>query len=86
MATGIQPIEDYLPLVKHNPRRFRLVANINLHLHFPLAEEVARQVTLGAVALKLHPVHGGFILGTDWPGMPGVARLGRRHPGRGVGR
>jgi hypothetical protein len=59
-ATGIQPVEDYLPLVKQNPRRFRLVANVNPHLHHPIGEEVARQVDLGAVALKLHPVHGGF--------------------------
>jgi uncharacterized protein len=62
-ATGIQPIEDYLPLAKHNPRRFRPVANVNPHLHHPIAEEVARQVGLGAVALKLHPVHGGFSCG-----------------------
>ncbi|MGQ0623672.1 MAG: amidohydrolase family protein [Sporichthyaceae bacterium] len=59
-ATGIQPIEDYLPLVVHNPRRFRLMANINPHLHFPPGDEVARQVSLGAVGLKLHPVHAGF--------------------------
>ncbi|MGQ0630322.1 MAG: amidohydrolase family protein [Sporichthyaceae bacterium] len=59
-ATGLQPIEDYLPLVRHNPRRFRLMANINPHLHFPPGDEVARQVALGAVGLKLHPVHAGF--------------------------
>lgn len=59
-ATGIQPIEDNLPLVAHNPTRFRLVANVNPHLHHPLASEVERQLDLGAVALKLHPVHGAF--------------------------
>ncbi|RBM24125.1 amidohydrolase [Prauserella sp. PE36] len=59
-ATGIQPIEDNLPFVECNPRRFRLVANVNPHLHHPLASEVERQLDLGAVALKLHPVHGGF--------------------------
>jgi predicted TIM-barrel fold metal-dependent hydrolase len=59
-ATGIQPVEDYLPLIAHNPRRFRLVANVNPHLHFPLDAEVARQAELGAAALKLHPVHAGF--------------------------
>ncbi|HEY0447771.1 amidohydrolase family protein [Actinophytocola sp.] len=59
-ATGIQPIEDNLPLVEHNPVRFRLVANVNPHLHHPLASEVERQLSLGAVALKIHPVHGGF--------------------------
>jgi predicted TIM-barrel fold metal-dependent hydrolase len=58
-ATGIQPIEDLLPLAAHD-RRLRPVANLNPHLHHPVAEEVERQLALGAVALKLHPVHGGF--------------------------
>jgi uncharacterized protein len=59
-ATGIQPIEHNLPIVEYNPVRFRLVANVNPHLHHPLASEVERQLDLGAVALKLHPVHAGF--------------------------
>jgi predicted TIM-barrel fold metal-dependent hydrolase len=59
-ATGIQPIEDNLPLVSFNPTRFRLVANVNPHLHHPMASEVERQLDLGAVALKVHPVHGCF--------------------------
>ncbi|HEV2782791.1 MAG TPA: amidohydrolase family protein [Actinophytocola sp.] len=59
-ATGIQPIEDNLPIVEHNPARFRLVANVNPHLHHPVESEVERQLDLGAVALKLHPVHGAF--------------------------
>lgn len=59
-VTGEQPIEDLLPLVKHNPRRFRPVANLNPHLHYPVDAELSRQVELGAVALKVHPVHGGF--------------------------
>ena len=59
-ATGIQPIEDNLPIVAANPRRFRLVANINPHLHHPVAAEVERQLDLGALALKIHPVHGAF--------------------------
>jgi predicted TIM-barrel fold metal-dependent hydrolase len=59
-ATGIQPVEDLLPLVKHNPARFAFLANLNPHLHYPLAAELSRQVALGAVGLKLHPVHGGF--------------------------
>jgi len=62
-ATGIQPIEDVLPLVGVNPVRFRPVANINPHLHYPVARELARQVGLGAVACKIHPVHGGFEAG-----------------------
>ena len=59
-ATGMQPVEDLLPLVEHNPGRFSLVANINPHLHHPVGAEVARQIGLGAIALKVHPVHGGF--------------------------
>jgi predicted TIM-barrel fold metal-dependent hydrolase len=59
-ATGIQPIEDLLPIVEHNPVRFRLVANVNPYLHHPVAAEVERQLDLGAVALKIHPVHGAF--------------------------
>jgi uncharacterized protein len=59
-ATGIQPIEDVLPLVAHNPARFRAVANVNPHLHYPVKAELARQAGLGAIACKIHPVHGGF--------------------------
>jgi uncharacterized protein len=59
-VTGIQLFEDLLPIVEHNPERFRPVANVNPHLHFPVAEELTRQLDLGAAALKLHPVHGGF--------------------------
>jgi predicted TIM-barrel fold metal-dependent hydrolase len=59
-ATGYQRFEDLLPVVEQNPVRFRPVANVNPHLHFPIAAEVRRQLDLGAAALKLHPVHGGF--------------------------
>jgi predicted TIM-barrel fold metal-dependent hydrolase len=59
-ATGVQPAEDMLPIIAHNPRRFRLVANVNPELHRPPAAEAARQLDLGAVAVKVHPVHGAF--------------------------
>jgi len=59
-ATGIQPAEDLLPLIRHNPGRFSLIASLNPHLHYPVAGELARQLALGAIALKVHPVHGGF--------------------------
>ena len=59
-ATGYQSFDDLLPLVEHNPHRFRPVANVNPHLHHPIARELGRQLDLGAAALKLHPVHGGF--------------------------
>ena len=30
--------DDLLPIVEHNPARFRPVANVNPHLHFPIAD------------------------------------------------
>jgi predicted TIM-barrel fold metal-dependent hydrolase len=59
-VTGIQPIEDMLAVARHDPARIRVAANVNPHLHYPVAAEVERQLELGAVALKIHPVHGGF--------------------------
>jgi len=59
-VTGIQPVEDLLPVIKHNPDRFTFLANINPHLHYPVAAELSRQLGLGAAGLKIHPVHGGF--------------------------
>ena len=58
-VTGIQPIEDLLPLAACNPGRLKIAANINPHLHYPVDEELRRQVALGAIALKIHPVHAG---------------------------
>ncbi len=59
-TTGIQPIEDVVPITKENPARLKLVANVNPHVHYPVDEELQRQVDLGAVALKVHPVHAGI--------------------------
>jgi hypothetical protein len=59
-VTGIQPIEDMVEVARHDPVRIRVAANVNPHLHYPGAAEVERQLELGAVALKIHPVHGGF--------------------------
>lgn len=59
-VTGIQPVEDLLPLTNHPGDRCRLVANVNPHLHYPVKAELARQAGLGAIACKIHPVHGGF--------------------------
>jgi len=58
-VTGIQAVEDLLPLTAHSDR-MRLVANVNPHLHYPVEQALARQLELGAVACKVHPVHGGF--------------------------
>jgi predicted TIM-barrel fold metal-dependent hydrolase len=55
-VTGIQPIEDLLPLATD---RVKMVANVNPHYHYPVDEETSRQLGLGAVALKIHPVHAG---------------------------
>jgi len=59
-ATGIQAIEDMTAVAAVNPDRIKVVANVNPHLHYPVDEEVRRQLDLGAVALKIHPVHAGF--------------------------
>jgi predicted TIM-barrel fold metal-dependent hydrolase len=59
-STGIQPVEDLIPLLSYNPERFKLMANLNPHLHFPVVVELERQIELGAVGLKVHPVHGSF--------------------------
>lgn len=56
-VTGIQSVEDMAALA--GPR-VRFAANVNPHLHHPVEDEVVRQLDLGAVALKVHPVHGGF--------------------------
>jgi uncharacterized protein len=60
-VTGIQPLEDVLPLLTYSPARFRLIANLNPHLHYPALEELERQLVYDPVALKLHPVHGRFL-------------------------
>ncbi|NGN64169.1 amidohydrolase [Streptomyces sp. A7024] len=59
-VTGIQPPEDLLPLIKHAPTRVSFLANVNPHLHYPLTAELERQLGLGAIGLKVHPVHGAF--------------------------
>jgi Predicted metal-dependent hydrolase of the TIM-barrel fold len=59
-VTGWQVIEDLLPFREYDPDLFSLVANVNPHVHHPLPAELRRQLDLGAIALKLHPVHGGF--------------------------
>jgi uncharacterized protein len=78
-TTGIQPFEDLLPLAGYNPERFRLVANVNPEVHEDPAAEARRQLGLGAVAVKVHPVHGAFRL--DSPGLYQVYDL---CAGRGV--
>jgi uncharacterized protein len=58
-VTGIQPVEDLLPVAARNPGRIKIVANVNPHFHYPVDDELRRQLGLGAVALKIHPVHAG---------------------------
>jgi len=58
-VTGLQVIEDMLPIAAADPRRIKVIASVNPHLHYPVDEEVRRQLDLGAVALKIHPVHAG---------------------------
>ena len=56
-VTGIQTVEDMLPLAAYNPDRVKVVANVNPNVHYPADEELQRQLGLGAMALKVHPVH-----------------------------
>jgi predicted TIM-barrel fold metal-dependent hydrolase len=56
-VTGIQAAEDMAALASD---RVRFAANVNPHLHYPVEDELARQLGLGAVACKIHPVHAGF--------------------------
>jgi uncharacterized protein len=72
-ATGVQTADDVLPLIEHNPHRFSLVANVNPARHDDPAAAAARQLDLGAVAVKIHPVHGGFT--PDAPALAGVYEL-----------
>jgi uncharacterized protein len=58
-VTGMQVIEDMLPIAAASPGRVKVIGNVNPHLHYPIDDEVRRQLDLGAVALKLHPVHAG---------------------------
>ncbi|HEX9039433.1 MAG TPA: amidohydrolase family protein [Trebonia sp.] len=58
-VTGMQVIEDMLPIAAADPRRIKVIGSVNPHLHYPVDEEVRRQLGLGAVALKIHPVHAG---------------------------
>lgn len=59
-VTGLQTIEMMLPLAAAAPDRIGVIAALNPHLHFPLLTELKRQLALGAVAVKLHPVHGDY--------------------------
>jgi uncharacterized protein len=59
-VTGTQAVEDMARLAAHDPQRISFAANVNPHLHYPVDTELERQLDLGAIALKVHPVHGGF--------------------------
>jgi len=59
-VTGTQAVEDLAAIAAHNPARITFAANVNPHLHYPVDDELERQLALGAIALKVHPVHGGF--------------------------
>src|SRR6202034_319991 len=58
-VTGLQVIEDMLPIAAQAPGRIKGIASVNPRLRYPVDDEVRRQLALGAVALKIHPVHAG---------------------------
>ena len=77
-ATGYQLFDDLLPLVEQNPRRFRPVANVNPHLHFPIARELVAAARPRRGSAEVHPVHGGSGPTTlPVPGVLGAGRAGR---------
>jgi uncharacterized protein len=59
-VTGLQPVEDLLPVAARDPDRIKIIANVNPHFHYPVDDELRRQLDLGAIALKIHPVHAGI--------------------------
>src|SRR5579863_1765390 len=47
-VTGLQVIEEMLPIASVNPDRVKVIGSVNPHLHYPVDEEVRRQLALGA--------------------------------------
>jgi hypothetical protein len=58
-VTGTQSVEDNLAVAAGAPDHIKVIGSVNPHLHYPVDEEVQRQLGLGVVALKIHPVHAG---------------------------
>ena len=58
-ATGIQPIEDLLPLARTAPTGSRSSLTSTRTCTTRWTRNSQRQLGLGAVALKIHPVHAG---------------------------
>src|SRR4029450_9339030 len=50
-VTGVQPIEDIVAVARFDPTRIRVAANVNPHLHHPVAAELTPQLALRGVAL-----------------------------------
>jgi uncharacterized protein len=59
LTAGVMPIERALEIHAFHPELVP-IANLNLNFHDDPASEFARQLSLGARALKLHPIHGFF--------------------------
>lgn len=59
LTAGVMPIERALEINAFHPELVP-IANLNLNFHDDPASEFARQLGLGARALKLHPIHGFF--------------------------
>src|SRR5664279_2771871 len=87
-VTGLQTVEDLLPVIEHNPARFRLVGNINPYFHHPV-DAVCRDLGLpvvvhcgtstfpGAVNAYGDPALLDEVL-TDFPGLTMVLAHGGR--------
>ncbi len=59
LTAGVMPIERACEINTFHPELIP-IANLNLNFHDDLPTEFARQIGLGARALKLHPIHGYF--------------------------
>ena len=60
LTAGVMPIERAVEINRLFPE-FPFLANINPRYHAKPVEEFERQLSLGAVGLKIHSVHGMFM-------------------------
>ena len=59
LTAGVMPIERACEINIFHPELIP-IANLNLNFHMSPEAEFERQLSLGARALKLHPIHGFF--------------------------
>ncbi len=60
LTAGVMPVERAVEIKRFFPE-FPFLANLNPNYHGDLVREFERQLSLGAVGLKIHSVHGFFM-------------------------